>query len=93
MTKVDSSTVTQLLTMANLVDDAPKAPALPDWCFEEEDEDDDVGRDASNFNDQRRRREFQKANPTFMEGIDGVSPVLPGKAASIQQICQRLAGG
>ena len=47
----------------------PKAPELPDWCFEEN-EDDEDGPPA-----RRSRNEITTENPTFMEGVPGVTPI------------------
>lgn len=75
------------------LENATPAPILPDWCFEEEEADDDDKGDEG-FNDpRRRRREFQKVNPTFMEGVEGVTVVsLPQKISSIQALAQDMCG-
>ncbi|RWS31627.1 hypothetical protein B4U80_08533 [Leptotrombidium deliense] len=83
------------------IEDAPAPPTLPDWCNESDDVDDDDGApngrrlstSSLNLNDPRRRKEFQKLNPTFMEGVDGVHPVtLYTKITQIQQKCQQMCG-
>lgn len=71
------------------VADCPPAPKLPDWCNEEEDDADDDGNSVRIV--KRRRKEFVKSNPTFMEGVPGVKPLLTQpKLSRIQQKCQEM---
>ncbi|KAH7953240.1 hypothetical protein HPB49_006317 [Dermacentor silvarum] len=79
------------------VDDTPPPPPRPSWCDEEnEDLDDDgnaLGGDGGGDGPvhKRRRREFTKKNPTFMEGVSGVVPVTTQpKLLQIQRRCQEL---
>ncbi|KAI1305291.1 mRNA-capping enzyme [Halotydeus destructor] len=79
-------------------DDVPPTPLLPDWCYEDDDQEDDAldnGDNPTSWNmsDPRRKKEFQKLNPTFMEGIEGVTPVtLMSKVTFIQRKGQEFAG-
>lgn len=79
------------------VDETPPAPPRPSWCDEEnEDLDDDgnaLGGDGGGDGPvpTRRRREFNKKNPTFMEGVPGVVPITTQpKLLQIQRRCQEL---
>lgn len=72
--------------------DLPIAPDLPEWCFDEaddDDEDEDYGRPGK-----RRKNEFNKANPTFMEGVNkGVTVVTDFRElARIREKVQSLVG-
>src|SRR5207302_6280412 len=54
------------------------APLRPDWCFEEEEEDDNGP--SNGF------------NPQFMEGIEGVTPVtIPSRLSFYQNMAQKFA--
>lgn len=70
------------------------APDLPDWCKEYDDsvDDDDtssVHNGKASGSGQRRRKEFKHKNPTFMEGVPGVTPVTSDEVVSrIQKIVQ-----
>ncbi|XP_035210837.1 mRNA-capping enzyme-like isoform X2 [Stegodyphus dumicola] len=76
------------------------APPLPDWCNEPEDVDDDgktlneAEKDKSNYRPPlKKRKEFHKKNPVFMEGVPGVTPVTDHSLLnSIQQKCQHMCG-
>lgn len=84
------------------VEDAPPAPPRPDWCDEDNEDVDDDGHSLGGGGDdgtgedgppsqKRRKREFVKKNPTFMEGVPGVEPVTdPDKVAMVQKKCQDL---
>jgi mRNA-capping enzyme len=87
------------------VEDAPPAPPLPAWNFEEEEESeglDDDGNDLeagqSNGNQssqqptrRRRGKEFEKKDAKFMEGVPGVVLVTdPTKRSFIQQKIQDM---
>lgn len=54
-------------------DDVPMAPELPEWCFEEDEDDGDD--DGGSQSLKRSRREFTKTNPVFMAGVPGVTHV------------------
>ncbi|KAK3858414.1 hypothetical protein Pcinc_035397 [Petrolisthes cinctipes] len=70
--------------------DAPPAPPLPDWCNEYDDSTLDDDGEAVKGN---RKRERQKKNPTFMDGVSGVSPVTDQpRLGEIQQRVQRMCG-
>ena len=59
------------------VSDAPSAPELPDWCFEDAN-DDQVDDDGNAVGQVPRPNRFQDNNKkvaTFMEGVPGVTPV------------------
>lgn len=98
-------------------DPVPKAPELPDWCFEDNDVEDDDGFASGNHagpstsanpsrngkrslpsddaegngggmpngSGKKRKREFVKSNPTFMEGVPGVTPVEDRNELSLLQ--------
>lgn len=81
------------------VDDTPPPPPRPDWCDEESEGVDDDGNAISGGGDgsgdgpvhTRRRREFNKKNPTFMEGVPGVEPITTQPTLlQIQRKCQEL---
>ncbi|CAL8073132.1 unnamed protein product [Orchesella dallaii] len=101
-------------------DSVPKAPELPDWCYEDEDVDDDDGFASGNHapgpsssmnmngkrphndaeegrnnvsNGKRRKREFFKDNPTFMEGVPGVTPITDRQMLTqLQRKVQNMCG-
>ncbi|XP_064481228.1 mRNA-capping enzyme-like isoform X1 [Ornithodoros turicata] len=80
------------------VADTVPAPPRPDWCIEEDsvDLDDDgnpldSGQDEGGEGHTRRRKEFRKKNPTFMEGVPGVTPIATQpKLIQIQRKCQDM---
>lgn len=87
------------------ISDTPAPPELPDWCQEEEEADDDDGAGGGGGggeaeengkaagSNQRRKKEFRKKNPTFMEGVSGVTPVtVQPKLSEIQKKTQSLCG-
>lgn len=69
------------------------APALPDWCDEEETVDDD-GRSLSQTNGEpqhNRKKEFHKKDAKFMTGVKGVSQLtLQPKLSEIQRKVQHM---
>ncbi|KAI5094425.1 mRNA-capping enzyme [Silurus meridionalis] len=84
------------------VDDAPPAPELPDWCFEDgnDDADDDgnvIGQDSgpssSGSNQGKKKREKLKLGATFLEGVSvkGVTQLTTQpKLGQIQRKCQEF---
>lgn len=83
-------------------EDAPAAPALPEWCFDDEDPevDDDgnsvqeSGPSSSGSAPGKRRKEKLKLGAVFLEGITvkGVSQITtPLKLGQIQRLCQEMA--
>ncbi|XP_015912150.1 mRNA-capping enzyme isoform X2 [Parasteatoda tepidariorum] len=73
------------------------APPLPEWCNEEDNIEDDgslVTEDDNNdTRPAKRRKEFHRKNPVFMEGVPGVSPVTDSYEISvIQAKCQDMCG-
>uniref|UniRef100_A0A8D0D830 mRNA-capping enzyme n=1 Tax=Sander lucioperca TaxID=283035 RepID=A0A8D0D830_SANLU len=85
-------------------EDAPPAPALPEWCFDDDDDgdvDDDgnaVGQESgpssSGSAPGKRRKEKLKQGAVFLEGITvkGVTQVTTQpKLGEIQRMCQRMA--
>lgn len=82
--------------------DAIKAPGLPDWCNEPEDEDDEGNaleekkKDTESSNCRppaKRRKEIHKINPVFMEGVPGVSAVSDKELIeAVQTKCQAMCG-
>ncbi|KAK8374884.1 hypothetical protein O3P69_009724 [Scylla paramamosain] len=83
--------------------EAPPAPPLPDWCNEYDDSTGDDG-DSSRggggggSGGGGRKRERQKKDPTFMEGIKGVTPItenpkLRALQKQIQQMCHWKGNG
>uniref|UniRef100_A0A8C7X8M4 mRNA-capping enzyme n=1 Tax=Oryzias sinensis TaxID=183150 RepID=A0A8C7X8M4_9TELE len=83
--------------------DAPLAPALPDWCFGEDDGevDDDgnavgqeLGPSSSGSGPGKRKKEKLKLGAVFLEGITvkGVTQVTSQpKLGEIQRMCQKMA--
>ncbi len=55
------------------VADAPPAPPLPEWCFEENLHD-NIPKNNKNGN-RKRRSSYLKENPSFMDGVPGVIPI------------------
>ncbi|PNF24935.1 mRNA-capping enzyme [Cryptotermes secundus] len=89
----------------NDINEVPPPPELPDWCKEYDDSngEDSNDEDGSNTSDtagvpggssgRRRRREIQNLNPTFMEGVSGVTPVTAQpKLQNIQRKVQAFCG-
>ncbi|KAJ0061025.1 hypothetical protein NL108_004739 [Boleophthalmus pectinirostris] len=83
-------------------EDAPPAPALPDWCFDDEDPeaDDDgnalqeSGPSSSGSAPGKRRKEKLKLGAVFLEGITvkGVTQITnQPKLGQIQRLCQEMA--
>uniref|UniRef100_A0A8C5DSM7 mRNA-capping enzyme n=1 Tax=Gouania willdenowi TaxID=441366 RepID=A0A8C5DSM7_GOUWI len=87
-------------------EDAPPAPALPEWCFDDDDGvdgevDDDgnaVGQDSgpssSGSGPGKRKREKLKLGAVFLEGVSvkGVTQVTTQpKLGQIQRLCQEMA--
>ncbi|XP_033846919.1 mRNA-capping enzyme [Periophthalmus magnuspinnatus] len=83
-------------------EDAPPAPALPDWCFDDEDPeaDDDgnslqeSGPSSSGSAPGKRRKEKLKLDAVFLEGITvkGVTQITnQPKLGQIQRLCQEMA--
>ncbi|KAG7157861.1 mRNA-capping enzyme-like, partial [Homarus americanus] len=70
--------------------EAPPPPELPDWCKEFDDSNLDDDGDPVKTN---RKRERNKKDPTFMEGISGVSPITQQpKLKDIQKRIQQMCG-
>lgn len=75
---------------------APPSPEDPDWCNEDEDTallDDDGNslEDVGPSSRKKRRVEQVKANPTFMTGVSGATPVQdPTLLSSIQHRVQDM---
>ncbi|KAL0274459.1 UNVERIFIED_CONTAM: hypothetical protein PYX00_006876 [Menopon gallinae] len=78
------------------VEYAPKAPPLPDWCFEEklnmkrmieENDDDDFEEGVS---DAKRHCGQGSENPKFMEGVSGVEAVSGPLKKEIQDTVRRI---
>uniref|UniRef100_T1ITR8 mRNA-capping enzyme n=1 Tax=Strigamia maritima TaxID=126957 RepID=T1ITR8_STRMM len=87
----------ELFTRYGDPSEVPALPALPDWCNEFDDSVDDDGHAVSNneveSEDKGRRRgkEFNKKNPTFMQGVTGISPITTQpKLLQIQRKCQDM---
>lgn len=83
-------------------EDAPTAPALPEWCFDDDDEevDDDgnavqeSGPSSSGSAPGKRKREKLKLGAIFLEGVTvrGVTQVTTQpKLGEIQRMCQEMA--
>lgn len=83
------------------VADAPLPPPKPSWCMEDEESnlDDDgnpldgteEGSEGSGPGHTKRRKEFRKKNPMFMQGVPGVTPVTTQpKLIQIQRRCQDM---
>lgn len=83
-------------------EDAPAAPALPEWCFDDEDPevDDDgnsvqeSGPSSSGSASGKRRKEKLKLGAVFLEGITvkGVTQITTQpKLGQIQRLCQEMA--
>ncbi|XP_061741857.1 mRNA-capping enzyme isoform X1 [Nerophis ophidion] len=83
-------------------EDAPPAPVLPDWCFEDEEEVDDDGNalgqesgpSSSGSTASKRRKEKLKLGAVFLEGVTvkGVTQVTAQpKLGDIQRMCQKMA--
>lgn len=90
----------------------PIAPALPDWCYEDEDEVDDDGFASSSNGGSssrlgkhsrgdesqgqpksKKKREMFKENPTFMDGVPGVTPITDRELLSKLQLkVQNMCG-
>ncbi|XP_013774740.1 mRNA-capping enzyme-like [Limulus polyphemus] len=81
--------------------DTPSPPQLPSWCTDYDDTVDDDGNfvESNNTNGEsskphvhkRRKREFNKKNPTFMEGVPGVEPIVTQpKLVQIQRKAQNM---
>ncbi|XP_046548823.1 mRNA-capping enzyme-like [Haliotis rubra] len=79
-------------------EDTPSAPPLPDWCLEYDDSVDDDGNSMNNQSETsrqngsgKRRREFNKKDAKFMEGVSGVLHVtMQPRLSQIQQNVQRM---
>ncbi|CAB4064581.1 RNGTT [Lepeophtheirus salmonis] len=79
------------------IEDAPNAPTLPDWCFEDDeksaDEDGNSVEPSSSSNSQKQAKAGK-----FMEGISGVEPVtdvslLANLRRKVQKMCQFKSNG
>ncbi|XP_058248641.1 mRNA-capping enzyme isoform X2 [Hemibagrus wyckioides] len=85
------------------IDDAPPAPELPDWCFEDgnDDVDDDgnvIGQDSgpssSGSNPSKKKREKLKLGAVFLEGVSvkGVTQLTTQpKLGQVQRKCQEFS--
>ncbi|XP_023334944.1 mRNA-capping enzyme [Eurytemora carolleeae] len=74
-------------------DDAPPAPELPDWCYEEE-----TGVDEDGEPVQQPKHKMPKRGGKFMEGVPGVrlfitQPKLSTIQKKVQKICEWSKGG
>nr|CAD7455820.1 unnamed protein product [Timema tahoe] len=85
------------------VEDTPSPPELPDWCREYDDSnvslvDDDTSHDKNGATSlskggKKRKREFQNKNPTFVEGVSGISAItFQPKLGEIQRKVQEFCG-
>ncbi|CAG2061402.1 unnamed protein product, partial [Timema podura] len=85
------------------VEDTPSPPDLPDWCREYDDSnvslvDDDTSHDKNGATSlskggKKRKREFQNKNPTFVEGVSGISAItFQPKLGEIQRKVQEFCG-
>lgn len=86
------------------VEDAPAAPALPEWCFDDE-EDEDVDDDgnagaqgsepsSSHSSQGKKKKERLKVGAVFLEGVSvkGVSQITSQpKLGTIQRKCQEFS--
>lgn len=89
--------IRELFHRYGIVDDAPKAPELPDWCFEEEDAvSDDDGETSSNMTEDQGRPVMKKMkrrphneNAKFCENIP-LETVSARGAEKIQDICDEM---
>ncbi|EEC03894.1 mRNA capping enzyme, putative [Ixodes scapularis] len=86
--------------------ETPPPPPRPAWCdagsidwISEEDDDVDDDGNALGADDggtdspihTKRRKEFNKKNPTFMEGVPGIQPITTQpKLVQIQRRCQHM---
>ncbi|CAG0898456.1 unnamed protein product [Darwinula stevensoni] len=84
------------------VEDAPPAPALPDWCMELDDVDDDGDQVTCGSSDKvpvrMKKAEIVKKNPEFMEGVPGVTPVMNREKLGhiqrrVQEMCEWRSRG
>lgn len=58
------------------VADAPSAPPLPDWCFDEQSEAvEETNFNKFNGNSRKKKGPRFKDNPTFMDGVPGTRPI------------------
>lgn len=71
--------------------DAPNAPELPDWCYEEEggQDDDDGVDDQQESRPVKRRRRAYNENAKFAENLD-IETVTARGAERIQEICEGM---
>nr|CAD7405313.1 unnamed protein product [Timema cristinae] len=85
------------------VEDTPSPPDLPDWCREYDDSDvsvvdedtshDKNGAASLSKGGKKRKREFQNKNPTFVEGVSGISAItFQPKLGEIQRKVQEFCG-
>ncbi|XP_015860233.1 mRNA-capping enzyme-like isoform X2 [Peromyscus maniculatus bairdii] len=78
------------------IEEAPPPPVLPDWCFEDDDEDgkkDSEPGSSDSFD--KRRKERLKPGAIFLEGITvkGVTQVTTQpKLGEVQQKCHQFCG-
>ena len=84
------------------VEDTPMAPRLPDWCFEDEEEEDaelidddgneiEAGQSNGDGRGRRSTKEMNKKDAKFMDGVSGVVTVIdPGKKSYIQRKIQQM---
>ncbi|XP_033991535.1 mRNA-capping enzyme [Trematomus bernacchii] len=85
-------------------EDSPPAPALPEWCFDDDDDEDvdddgksvgqDSGPSSSGSSAGKRKKEKIKLGAVFLEGITvkGVSQITAQpKLGDTQRMCQRMA--
>jgi len=99
--------LTDLYSRYGDAEDAPPAPELPDWCYE--DEDNGVGEDGESLDDGGAnssngggagagRHRKPKRGGKFMEGVPGVvhftlQPKLSTLQRKIQKMCEWKSGG
>ena len=82
--------------------DAPSAPALPDWCIEDEEPEaesqtklDDDGNPLEEEKEPKnsQKRELRKKNAKFMDGVPGVFPEEdPNVVIKVQRKVQNMLG-
>eukprot|EP00096_Caligus_rogercresseyi_P014199 TRINITY_DN6715_c0_g1_i1.p1 TRINITY_DN6715_c0_g1~~TRINITY_DN6715_c0_g1_i1.p1 ORF type:complete len:598 (+),score=118.43 TRINITY_DN6715_c0_g1_i1:83-1795(+) len=94
--------ISELFRRYGDVEDAPKAPSLPDWCYEDTDSAEDGGNaEGSSTTSASSSSSSSKAHAkagNFMEGISGVEPVTDRSLLStlkkkVQRMCRYTSNG